>query len=140
MRTIEQYLSNGRPALKDMLALLHCISAYPTPLAEVNLRAMETLEEMYNVTVGYSDHTLGVEVATAALALGARIIEKHFTLDKTRTTFRDHALSADPTELGADSPPSSVPATASLASGEKRPMPCEQQVGDRRATKRYHRA
>lgn len=124
VRTVAQYLASGR-ILENALALLHCISAYPTPLAEVNLRAMETLSKTYGLTVGYSDHTLGIEVATAALALGARIIEKHFTLDKTRTTFRDHALSADPEEL-------TRLATilhafdGVLGAGDKRPMPSEQ--------------
>jgi sialic acid synthase SpsE len=95
-------------------------------LAEVNLRAIETLEETYGLVVGYSDHTLGIEVATAALALGARIIEKHFTLDKTRATFRDHALSADPAELARLA--AIVRAfDGILGTGEKRPMPCEQQ-------------
>lgn len=125
VRTIEQYLSSDR-TLESTLALLHCISAYPTPLAEVNLRAMETLSKAYGLTVGYSDHTLGIEVATAALALGARIIEKHFTLDKTRTTFRDHALSADPADLTRLAAIMRA-FDGILGSGEKRPMSCEQQ-------------
>lgn len=125
VRTIGQSLP-VRSNLDETLALLHCVSAYPTPLEEVNLRAMATLGETYGLTVGYSDHTLGVEVATAALALGARIIEKHFTLDKTRTTFRDHALSADPAELKRLA--TIVRAFDGLiGDGEKRPMPCEQQ-------------
>jgi len=124
VRTVEQYLPVGH-ALEDSLALLHCISAYPTPLAEVNLRAMETLRGTYGLTVGYSDHTLGIEVAVAALALGARIIEKHFTLNKTRTTFRDHALSADPVEMGRLASIVHVFDDV-LGTGEKRPMSCEQ--------------
>ena len=123
VRTIEQSLPSDR-TLDDSLALLHCVSAYPTPLAEVNLCAMETLRDTYGLTVGYSDHTLGVEVATAALALGARIIEKHFTLDKTRTTFRDHALSADPAEMQRLASLVHVFDDV-LGTGEKRPMPCE---------------
>ena len=95
---IASSLESGLPA--DRLALLHCVSLYPVPLAEANLKAIQTLRETFRLTVGYSDHTLGIESAIAALGLGARIIEKHFTLDKTRTTFRDHALSADPVELG----------------------------------------
>lgn len=125
VRTIEQYLSSGR-TLESSLALLHCISAYPTPLEEVNLRAMQTLKDTYGLTVGYSDHTLGIEVATAALALDARLIEKHFTLDKTRTTFRDHALSADPVELTRLATIMHA-FDGILGAGEKRPMPCEQQ-------------
>jgi sialic acid synthase SpsE len=83
----------------EMLALLHCVSLYPAPLADANLKAIQTLRETFKLTVGYSDHTLGIESAVASLSLGARIVEKHFTLDKTRTTFRDHALSADPADM-----------------------------------------
>jgi N,N'-diacetyllegionaminate synthase len=86
-------------SLGDRLALLHCVSLYPAPLADANLKVIRTLSETFNLTVGYSDHTLGIEAAVASLSLGARIIEKHFTLDKTRTTFRDHALSADPADM-----------------------------------------
>jgi len=126
VRTVEQYLPAHR-TVEDSLALLHCISAYPTPLEEVNLRALQTLKETYGLTVGYSDHTLGVEIAVGALALGARLIEKHFTLDKTRTTFRDHALSADPAELKRLA--TIVHAfDGVLGTGGKRPMPCEQQA------------
>jgi N,N'-diacetyllegionaminate synthase len=85
--------------LFDSLALLHCVSAYPTPLAEANLKAIETLEEAFGFITGYSDHTLGIEAAIVAACLGARVIEKHFTLDKSRATFRDHAMSADPADL-----------------------------------------
>ncbi len=85
--------------LADQLALLHCVSLYPASLVDANLKAIQTLRETFNLMVGYSDHTLGIESAIAALGLGARIVEKHFTLDKTRTTFRDHALSADPVDM-----------------------------------------
>jgi sialic acid synthase SpsE len=82
------------------LAVLHCVSSYPTPLHEANLRAIETLRtQLPHITVGYSDHTLGIEAAVASVALGARIVEKHFTLDKNFSEFRDHKLSADPAEL-----------------------------------------
>jgi sialic acid synthase SpsE len=60
---------------------------------------MRLLEDAFSLTTGYSDHTLGIEVALIALGLGARMIEKHFTLDKSRTSFRDHALSADPADI-----------------------------------------
>ena len=96
VRTIE---THTKACLADRLALLHCVSLYPTPLMEANVRAVRTLADRFGLTVGYSDHTIGIESSVAALALGARIIEKHFTLDKTRTTFRDHALSADPADL-----------------------------------------
>jgi sialic acid synthase SpsE len=81
------------------IALLHCVSAYPTPPEQANLRAIATLVRETGKVVGYSDHTIGVDPAVLSVALGARIIEKHFTLSKTQSDFRDHALSADPTEM-----------------------------------------
>jgi N-acetylneuraminate synthase/N,N'-diacetyllegionaminate synthase len=123
--TIARHLSPGK-TLAESLALLHCISAYPTPLEEANLRTIETLKSTFGLTVGYSDHTLGIEAAIIAAILGARIIEKHFTLDKTRTTFRDHTLSADPAELGRLATVLHS-LDSMLGDGEKRPMPCEQQ-------------
>lgn len=84
--------------LPPPLAILHCVVSYPTPQKEANLLAIRTLQTL-GLTVGYSDHTLGIEAAVLASALGARIIEKHFTLDKTHSTFRDHQLSADPAEF-----------------------------------------
>ncbi len=83
----------------ESLAVLHCVSLYPTPLEQANLGAIATLRTALGLTVGYSDHTLGIEAAVAAVALGARIIEKHFTLDKSRDSFRDHALSADTADM-----------------------------------------
>lgn len=91
-------LPAGRSA-QDTLAVLHCVSLYPTPIEQANLAAITTLKAAFDLTIGYSDHTLGPEAAVVAVALGARIVEKHFTLDKGRTTFRDHALSADPADL-----------------------------------------
>ena len=85
--------------LTEHLALLHCVSLYPVSLADANLKVIQTLQKEFNLTVGYSDHALGIEAAIASLSLGTRMIEKHFTLDKTRTTFRDHALSADPADM-----------------------------------------
>ena len=82
------------------LALLHCVSAYPANPADVNLRAMHTMTSAFNVPVGYSDHTLGIEVALAAVALGACIIEKHFTLDRSLPG-PDHRASSEPHELAA---------------------------------------
>jgi N-acetylneuraminate synthase/N,N'-diacetyllegionaminate synthase len=83
------------------LALLHCVTEYPTPDDRAGLRHLEALGRWKDVTVGYSDHTLGIEAAVLAVGMGARIIEKHFTLDKNKATFRDHALSADPAEFMA---------------------------------------
>jgi N-acetylneuraminate synthase/N,N'-diacetyllegionaminate synthase len=83
----------------DRLAILHCVSLYPTPMAQANLAAIPALAGTFGLTTGYSDHTLGIEAALVALGLGARIIEKHFTLDKAQSAFRDHALSATPDEF-----------------------------------------
>lgn len=81
------------------LAVLHCVSSYPAPPTQVNLQAIALLRETLGCTVGYSDHTMGSEACLAAAALGAQILEKHFTLDHRYSDFRDHQLSADPTEM-----------------------------------------
>lgn len=81
------------------LILLHCVSAYPTPAEEANLAAIRTLRETFGCRVGYSDHTLGIEAPVIAAACGAQVIEKHFTIDKHHSEFRDHQLSADPHEM-----------------------------------------
>ena len=80
------------------LILLHCNTQYPTPYEDVNLNAMETLRKRYHVEVGYSDHTKGIEVPVAAVALGAVVIEKHFTLDRNLSG-PDHKASLEPEEL-----------------------------------------
>ncbi|MBP3544353.1 MAG: N-acetylneuraminate synthase [Lachnospiraceae bacterium] len=80
------------------IALLHCNTEYPTPFEDVNLRAMQALREQFDTKVGYSDHTKGIEVPIAAVALGAEILEKHFTLDKTMEG-PDHKASLEPEEL-----------------------------------------
>jgi sialic acid synthase SpsE len=85
--------------VRERLGLLHCVSSYPTPAEDANLRAIEYLSQHYPCTIGYSDHTLGIHAASLAVALGARVIEKHFTLDKQYSDFRDHQLSADPREM-----------------------------------------
>lgn len=82
------------------IILLHCNTEYPTPMADVNLRAMKTIGETLGVTVGYSDHTRGIEVPIAAVAMGARVIEKHFTLDCTMEG-PDHKASLEPGQLKA---------------------------------------
>jgi sialic acid synthase SpsE len=100
MEAIKQACTTiGNIAPNGEIALLHCVSAYPTPPEQANLRAIATLARETGKVVGYSDHTLGVDAAVLSVALGARIIEKHFTLSKTRSEFRDHALSADPAEM-----------------------------------------
>ncbi|MDO9523806.1 MAG: N-acetylneuraminate synthase [Methanocorpusculum sp.] len=82
----------------DDITLLHCNTAYPTPYNDVNLNAMNTLRETFHLPVGYSDHTNGIEVPIAAAALGAVVIEKHFTLDRTMEG-PDHKASLEPSEL-----------------------------------------
>ena len=82
------------------IALLHCVSNYPADPADVNLRAMKTMQDAFRVPVGYSDHTLGIEVSLAAVAVGACAIEKHFTLDRNLPG-PDHASSVEPGELAA---------------------------------------
>lgn len=110
----------------DQIALLHCVSNYPANPADVNLRAMATLRETFGVPVGYSDHTLGIDVAGAAVALGASILEKHFTLDRSLLG-PDHRMSLDPQELRA-----MVSAIrtieAALGNGIKRPAASEADV------------
>ncbi len=85
---------------KKDIAVLHCNTEYPTPYEDVNLLAMLSIKEAFDVEVGYSDHTLGIEIAIAAVALGATIIEKHFTLDKNMRG-PDHRASLEPAELKA---------------------------------------
>lgn len=85
---------------KDMITVLHCTTEYPTPMQEVNLRAMQSIQEQFGVAVGYSDHTIGIEVSVGAVALGATVIEKHFTLDRTLPG-PDHKASLNPNELRA---------------------------------------
>ena len=82
------------------LCLLHCVSSYPVPKEEANLKMIKQLKSRYNgITIGYSDHTIGIEAALSSASIGARLIEKHFTLDKNYSSFRDHLLSADPKEM-----------------------------------------
>jgi N,N'-diacetyllegionaminate synthase len=85
---------------KENITILHCNTEYPTPMDDVNLKAMLHIQELFGTEVGYSDHTLGIEVPIAAVALGASIVEKHFTLDKTMNG-PDHSASLEPDELKA---------------------------------------
>lgn len=82
----------------NRLILLHCVSNYPAAYEDINLRAIKTLRQAFNLPVGYSDHTLGIEVSIAAVAIGAKVIEKHFTLDKNMKG-PDHRASLNPGEL-----------------------------------------
>lgn len=83
----------------ERVGVLHCVTAYPVPPEQANVSTVRTLAGWTALTVGYSDHTLGAAACRAAVALGARVIEKHFTLDKAFSDFRDHAISADPADL-----------------------------------------
>jgi len=85
--------------IKQELAVLHCVSSYPAPHEQAELNAVPFLAAELGCTIGYSDHTVGPEASVAAVSLGARVLEKHFTLDKNYSEFRDHQLSADPDEM-----------------------------------------
>jgi N,N'-diacetyllegionaminate synthase len=87
-------------AEKDQITILHCNTEYPTPMSDVNLRAMLTIKNDLGVKVGYSDHTQGIEISIAAVALGAKVIEKHFTLNRMLPG-PDHSASLEPDELKA---------------------------------------
>jgi len=114
-------INAGTP--KDNITVLHANTMYPTPMEDVNLNAMSTIQKEFSVAVGYSDHTLGIEVDIAAVAMGASCIEKHFTLNKTMKG-PDHKASLEPEEL-------KVMVSAirdiekALGSSEKKPSPSE---------------
>ena len=94
--SIKVLINNG--TIKENLTVLHCNTDYPTPMADVNLQAMLKIKEKFDVNIGYSDHTIGTEIPIAAVALGAKIIEKHFTLDRNLKG-PDHKASLEPKEL-----------------------------------------
>lgn len=95
-KALEILLSFGTN--RDNITVLHCNTEYPTPMTDVNLKAILTLKDAFKISVGYSDHTLGIEVPIAAVAMGAKIIEKHFTLSKNMVG-PDHKASLEPQEL-----------------------------------------
>ncbi len=103
IKKIENKILNnwGNKKNKLNLAFLHCVSNYPTDFAESNIFSIKYLKKNLSkkTIIGYSDHTIGIETSLLAVSLGARIIEKHFTLDKKFSDFRDHALSSDPEEM-----------------------------------------
>lgn len=122
---------------KTPYALLHCVSSYPAPTDQINLRAMKTLEDEFRVPVGYSDHTEGIAVSVTAAALGARIIEKHFTINK-HDSGPDHAASLEPDELNEmvrlvknrDALKRAVVVQEALGTWEKACQPCEVNTRD----------
>jgi len=117
----DEILKTGFP--KDMIALLHANTEYPTPYKDVNLLAMISLQQRFGVTTGYSDHTPGIEIPVAAVALGAMIIEKHFTLDPNMKG-PDHKASLEPNELKA-MVESIRNIEMALGDGRKTPSPSE---------------
>lgn len=117
------------------IALLHCVSAYPTKLAECNLRAITTLARRFSVPVGWSDHTVEPNAALVALALGARIFEKHLTLDR-RLAGPDHSASSTPTEL-RDYVALLAEARTGLGSGAKERLPHEEEIA-RKVRRSWH--
>ena len=123
INTLEE---SGTP--RTRMTVLHCTTAYPVPMSDVNLRAMQIIGAKFGVDVGYSDHTLGIEISLAAVALGASVIEKHFTLDRTLPG-PDHKASLEPGELK-----SLVDGIRNvheaLGDGVKRLMPSEIEIRD----------
>jgi len=97
---VVDFARNHLPESSELqLALLHCVSCYPVPPEEINLRAIPFLRERFRLPIGYSDHSMGTDAAVLAVAAGACIVEKHFTLRKDFSDFRDHQISADPAEM-----------------------------------------
>lgn len=117
----------GSIGAQPELALLHCVSVYPSSPSSANLRSIHELKSRFpRFSIGFSDHSIGIDVAVAAVAAGSTIIEKHFTLDKNYSDFRDHSLSADPPEL-RELKSRIEELVDVLGSGEKVPDPTEMQ-------------
>ena len=123
MKNIKDALTVLRDNGANDITVLHCTTEYPTPYEDVNLNAMNTIKNEFNVPIGYSDHTKGIEIPIAAVAMGATVIEKHFTLDKNMDG-PDHKASLEPDELKA-----MVSAIRNieiaLGTGEKKPAASE---------------
>ncbi len=117
------FSESGKKALKDKVTVLHCTTEYPAPLADINLRAMDTLASAFGLPVGYSDHSDGIVVPIAAVARGAELIEKHFTLDKEMEG-PDHKASLNPLEL-KDMVQAIRAVELTLGDGIKGPRPSE---------------
>lgn len=123
LEEVEQAVATVRESGNPPLALLHCVSCYPAQPEEANLRAIQTLAERFEVPAGFSDHTEGIAASIAAVALGASIVEKHFTLDKNQEG-PDHQASLDPVEL-VELVRSIRQTERALGHGRKEPMPRE---------------
>jgi N,N'-diacetyllegionaminate synthase len=129
-------LTKGVETIKEHneeLIILHCVSSYPAPAGQLNLSFIPILKKMFNFPVGLSDHTVGTEAACVAIALGARVLEKHLTLDRSLKG-PDHQASLEPDEMNRYCR-SARNALESLGDGIKKIMPCEQDT--RRAFRRY---
>lgn len=127
-----RFSAAGQDALRRRVTLLHCTTEYPAPASAVNLRAMDTMAGAFGLRVGYSDHTLGTAVSIAAVARGASVVEKHFTLDRGMEG-PDHAASLEPSELK-----SMVDAirTVEACLGSPRKQPSEVELGNRLIARR----
>ncbi len=126
LQEVESAVNTLRDAGADDVTLLHCTSLYPAPMNTLNLRAISTMAEHFGLPIGYSDHSLGDQAAVAAVALGACVIEKHFTLDRSFPG-PDHAASLEPREL-AEMIVKLRDISAALGDGEKRPASGEVDV------------
>ena len=119
----------GHKDVSDQLVLLHCVSGYPTPIEQANLLSIPFLRERFGLTVGWSNHVIGPEACIAAVALGAPVVEVHFTDRKSGRTFRDHELSFEPAEL-ATLVKTLRSVRASLGTHGKQPSPVEAGIRD----------
>mgnify|MGYP001376689236 FL=1 len=124
IRNALEVLNSSYKVRKD-ITVLHCTTEYPAPINEVNLDAMITIRDEFRVPVGYSDHTLGIEIPIAAAALGAKVIEKHFTLD-CNLDGPDHAASLEPNDL-KDMISGIRKIELAMGHGEKKPSQSEKQ-------------
>jgi N-acetylneuraminate synthase len=120
----QKAFADGRTVLREHVILLHCTSEYPAPFENINLRAMDALRTTFGLRVGLSDHSVGITIPIAAVACGASMIEKHFTLDRTLPG-PDHRASLEPTELKAMVTGIRQVETA-IGDGTKQPTPAEQ--------------
>ena len=120
---VETAINKCKDTGNDKTIILHCVSNYPPKTKDCNLLSMKTIGETFDVLVGYSDHTIGIEVPLAAVTLGACVIEKHFTTDKTLPGW-DHPISANPKEL-KDLVDKAKIIQDALGSSIKQPVPAE---------------
>lgn len=123
-QAVDWFTDEAGSATAERLVLMHCVSAYPTPIEQANIRSIPVLRNKFGLQVGYSNHVLGMEACLAAVALGARLLEVHFTDQKEGREFRDHALSMETADLVALRR-SAEAVAASLGRDEKEVQPCE---------------